>query len=111
MWYVGLTGAVIFAHRGRTSDWLGTLAGVVPVDDVPVARRLMVRGEAKHGFKRNMPVKSAVVSKNEFIEIGVDVLTAQDVIRAQRPALHQRKGAVDPWQDDIGRHRANDARI
>ena len=35
----------------------------------------------------------------------------QAVIRAQRPALHQRKSAMAPWQDDIGSRIADDARI
>ena len=30
---------------------------------------------------------------------------------SQRPALHQRKSAMAPWQNDIGSHIADDARI
>jgi hypothetical protein len=48
---------------------LATLPGVVPLDDVPIARRLVVRGEAQHSFERNVPIKSAVVAKDELIEI------------------------------------------
>jgi hypothetical protein len=33
-------------------------------------------GEPKQGFKRNMPVEAAIIAKNEFIEISVDVLAA-----------------------------------
>ena len=102
---------MIFACCGFAFDWLAALAGVIPLDDVPIARRFMMRGEAEQGFKRDMPVETAVVSKDKFIEIGVDVFAAQAVIGAQRPSLHQRKGAVYPGQDNIGRHGANDARI
>lgn len=60
----------------RASDLLAPLAGVIPLNDVPIARRFMVRGEAEHGFKRDMPVKAPVVSKDKFIEISVDVFAA-----------------------------------
>src|SRR5271165_963636 len=56
-------------------------------------------------------MKAAVVAKDEFIEVNVDVFAPQAVIRAQRPALHQRKSPMAPWQDDIGRHIADDARL
>ena len=41
-----------------------------------------------------MPVKSAVVTKNEFIEVGVHVLAAQSVVRAKAPSLQQRNRSV-----------------
>lgn len=77
---------------------LATLAGIVPLNDVPIAHRLVAHGEAQHGLERDMPVKSAVVAKHELVEIGVDVLTAQAVIRAQGPSLQQREGAMTPRQ-------------
>jgi hypothetical protein len=33
------------------------------------------------------------------------------VRRAERPTLHQRESPMAPRQNDIGRHRAHDARI
>src|ERR1700722_8576987 len=45
-----------------------------------------------------MPMKAAVVAKNELVEIGVDMFAAQTMIRPQRPALQQREGAVAPWE-------------
>ena len=42
--------------------------------------------EPEHRFERHVPIKAAVVAKDEFIEIGVDMLAPQAVIRAQRPA-------------------------
>src|SRR5271166_5309511 len=70
-----------------------------------------MRREAEHRFERDVAMKAAVVAKDEFIEVNVDVFAPQAVIRAQRPALHQRKSPMAPWQDDIGRHIADDARI
>ena len=45
--------------------------------------------EPEQGLERNVPVEAAVVAKNEFIEISVEVLAPQPVIRAQAPSLHQ----------------------
>ncbi len=33
------------------------------------------------------------------------------MIRAEAPSLHQREGPVNPWQDNMSRHLADDARI
>ena len=48
----------------------------------PIARGRVVGGEAEHDFEGDVPVKSAIVAKHEFIEVGIDVLAAQAVIRA-----------------------------
>ena len=45
---------------------------------------LLVRGK----LERNVAIEAAVVAKDEFIEIGIDVLAAQSVIGARAPALH-----------------------
>jgi hypothetical protein len=71
----------------------------------------MLGSQPEQGFERNMAVEAAIVAKNEFIEISVDVLAAQAVIRAEAPSLHQREGPVNPWQDNMCRHLADDARI
>ena len=85
--------------------------GRVAIDDVAVGLRCAVRSEPEHRFERHVPIKSAVVAKDEFIEIGVGMLAPQAVIRAQRPALQQREGAVAPGQDDVSRHVPDNARI
>jgi RNA-directed DNA polymerase len=53
-----------------------TLAGIVPLDDVPVARRFVACGQSQQCLERNMAVESPIVAKGELIEIGVDVLGA-----------------------------------
>ena len=80
-------------------------------DDVAIGLWRAVRGEPEHRFERDVPMKAAVVAKDEFIEIGVDMFAAQAVIRAQCPSFHQREGAMDPGQDNVGRHLADNARI
>ena len=86
----------ILSHSGgrlsaprRSPDRLDALSRIVSFDDVPVARRRMMCGQPEQGFERNMPVEAAIVAKDEFIEIGVDVRAAQAMIRAQAPSLHQ----------------------
>ena len=71
----------------------------------------MVRREAEHRFKRSMPVKATIVAEHELVEICVDVLAAQTMIRAQPPPLHQREDAVNPGKHDVRRHLADHARI
>ena len=86
----------ILSHSGdrlaaarRTPDRLDAFSRIVSFDDVPVARRRVMCGQPEQGFERNVPVEAAIVAKDEFIEIGVDVRAPQAVIRAQAPSLHQ----------------------
>src|ERR1035437_5675998 len=58
-----------------------------------------------------MPVESTVVAKHEFVEICIEVLAAQTMICAEAPSLHQRKSPMNPRQDNVGRHLADDAWI
>ena len=69
-------------------------------------------GEPKQGFKRIMPVEAAIIAKNEFIEISVDVLAAQAVICARGSSVSSTKAAqMNPRQDNVARHLADDALI
>ena len=70
-----------------------------------------MRGNAEHGFERDVPIKTAVVAEDEFFEIGVDVFSAQAVIGAEAPAFQQREDPMNPRQHDMARHFANHARI
>ena len=54
-----------------------------------------------------MPVEAAIIAKNEFIEISVDVLAAQAVICAEAPAFHQRESPINPRQDYVSCHLAD----
>src|SRR3954465_5623160 len=70
-------------HAGRSPsaprlapDCRHAFAGIVAPDDVPVTRRVMVRGEPEHGFERDVPVEAPIVSEDKLIEIRVDVLAA-----------------------------------
>ena len=63
-------------------------ARIVAADNIPVARRVVVRGEPEHGLERYVPVEAPIVSEDKLVEVGVDVLAAQPVIGAEAPALH-----------------------
>src|SRR6202140_5214619 len=58
-----------------------------------------------------MSVISAVVAKYEFVEIGIDVLAAKAVICPEAPSAHQRKSSMNPRQDNVRGHLADDALI
>ena len=60
-----------------------------------------VRGVPVHRFVCVVSMCAAVVAKDELIEIGVDMLAPQAMIRAQRPALQQRDGAVAPGRTTL----------
>ena len=71
----------------------------------------MMRGNAEQGFERDVPIKTAVVPEDEFFEIGVDVFSAQAVIRTQAPAFQQGEDPMNPWQRHMARHLADDVRV
>src|SRR5713101_4712001 len=98
----------VLAHSGRcfSTPWGApegylALAGIGAADDVPIARRLMVCGQSKHRFERGVPVEAAIVVEDELVEIRIDMLAAQAVIRTKSPLLHQREDPVNPRQHDM----------
>src|SRR5712671_7739914 len=58
-----------------------------------------------------MPGASAVEAEDEFIEVALEVLAAQPVVDAQGPDLEVGEDPVNPGQDDMGGHLADDMRI
>ena len=58
-----------------------------------------------------MPIEASVIAENKFVEVGVDVPSAEAVIGAERPSLHEREDAVDPRENDMPGGLADDARI
>ena len=98
----------ILSHSGcrlsatrRLSDCRVGLSRIGAAGDVPIAHRFMMRGKAEHSFERDVPVKAAIVAKDEFFEICVDVLAAKAMIGAQSPPLHQREDPMNPRQHDM----------
>lgn len=85
----------------RSPDGLFALSGIGVSGDVPIAHRLMMPGNAEQGFERDVPIKTPVVAEDEFFEIGVDVFSAQAVIRTQAPAFQQGEDPINPWQHDM----------
>ena len=108
----------VLSHSGRclsaprrTFERGVSFAGIGAAYDVRIARRLMARRKPEQGFERDMPVKAAIGAKHEFVEIGVHMLAAQAVVRAETPSLQQREDPVNPRRHDISRHLADHAGI
>src|SRR6201993_2555219 len=68
-------------------------------------------GDAEQGAECGMPGAPAVEAEDELIEVGLEVLAAQPVIDAQGPDLEVGEDPVNPGQDDMGGHRADDMGI
>lgn len=51
---------------------------------------------------------ATIPAEDEFFEIALQVRFADAVICAERPAFKVGEDAVDPWQDHMRRHFAND---
>ena len=68
-------------------------------------------GDAEEGSECGMPGAPAVEAEDEFIEVGLEVLAAQPVIDAQGPDLEVGEDPVNPGQDDVGSHLADDMGI
>ena len=50
----------------------------------------------------------AVEAEDKFIEVGLEVLAAHPVVDAQGPDLEVGEDPVNPGQDDMGGHLADD---
>src|SRR5436305_1678718 len=105
-------------HAGRcpaaprlAPDCRHAFAGIVASDDIPVTRRVMVRGEPEYGLERDVPVEAPIVSEDKLVEIGVDVLAPQPMIGAEPPTLHQREDTMNPGQDHMAGHLADRPRV
>src|SRR5918912_3424475 len=71
----------------------------------------MRRSDADERAKGGMPCTASVEPEDELIEVGLEVLSTQTVIDAERPALEIGEDAVGPGQHDMSGHAADDMRI
>src|SRR5690242_16118368 len=67
-------------------------------------------GDAEQGSECGMPGAPAVEAEDEFIEVGLEV-AAQPVVDAQGPDLKVGEDPVNPGQEDMGSHLADDKGI
>ena len=75
------------AAADATAGCLGTFSRVFPADDGPVGGRLLLCRQPQDRLEGNMAIEAPVVSKDELVEVGIDVLGSQAVIRAEASAL------------------------
>jgi hypothetical protein len=66
-----------------------------------VGETLVGGGDAEQGSECGMPGAPAVEAEDEFIEVALEVLTAQPVVDAQGPDLEVGEDPVNPGQDDM----------
>ncbi len=57
-----------------------------------------MRRQPEHGLEGDMPVEAAIVSEDKLVEVRIEVLSAQPMVGAQPPTLHQREDPVNPGQ-------------
>jgi len=68
-------------------------------------------GDAEEGSECGVPGAPAVEAEDEFVEVRLQVASAQPVIDAQGPHLEVGEDPVNPRQDDVGGHLADDMGI
>ena len=71
----------------------------------------MTHCQAEDGLEGNMSIKSAVVAKDEFVQVRIDVFAAEAVVGAEAPPLQQGEEAMNPSQRHMRRHAADRAGI
>src|SRR5919199_6554728 len=71
----------------------------------------MRRSDAEERAKGGMPGTASVEPEDELVEVGLEVLSTQNVIDAEGPALEVGEDAVGPGQHDMGGHATDDMRI
>src|SRR5919199_1676880 len=71
----------------------------------------MRRSDAEERAKGGMPGTASVEPEDELIEVGLEVLSTQTVIDAERPALEIGEDAMGPGQHNMSGHAADDMRI
>jgi hypothetical protein len=69
------------------------------------------RGDAEERAEGSVSGAASVEAEDELVEVGLEVLSTQAVIDAERPALEIGEDAMGPGQYDMGGHAADDMRI
>ncbi len=68
-------------------------------------------GDAQQAVEGRREAPAPVPTPDELVEVAVQVRPAPAVERAHQPPLHIRDGPVDPLQDHVCRHLADDVRV
>lgn len=71
----------------------------------------MFYGKTEDSLEGDMPVKASVVTKGEFIEIGVDVLRSQAVEGSKPPPLEKGEHPMDLFERNVTGHIADNTGI
>jgi len=108
---VDLNAGCRFAAAGSLALHLDADTGVIPADDLPVRSGLMLRGETEDGLERDVSIKASVVTKDELVEVIVEMLGTQSMVGAEAPAFEQSEDSMNPFERDVSSHIADDTGV
>ena len=78
------------------------------IDKLAIAGMRQSGGDAKQHVERRFHVTASIPAKDELFEVAAQVRRADAVIGAERPSLEIGEDAMDPRQDHMRRHLADD---
>ena len=84
---------------------------VLSLDDFPIGHRPLACRQAEDRLEGDMAIKAAVVTEDEFVQVGIDVLAAEAMVGAETPPLQKGEDPMDPFQRYVSRHVADHAGI
>src|SRR5512144_3285078 len=67
--------------------------------------------DAEQRAEGRMAGVAAIEAEHELVEVGLQVLAAQAVVDAERPAFEVGEEAMCPGQDNVRGHRSDDVRV
>ena len=94
------------SKKARTTWKNRSLNGLV--HEVAISSVRKAHCDVDQHVKRRSHVASPVLAKDEFIEVAPQVRLAHAVIGPERPSFEIGEDAMDPRQQDVRRHRADD---
>src|SRR5947209_1149492 len=87
---------------------VGAVLPWLAADHSGVAVRLVVDRQTEDALEGYAPPVTAIEAERVLFQVAVEVLGAEAVEGAHAPALHQGEDAVNPEQDEVGGHFADD---
>ncbi len=77
-------------------------------DSAKEHQRLADEGDCEKGAEGGVAGSASIEAEHEFVEVALEMLSSQPVIDAERPGPGVGGGAVDPGQNDMRGHGADD---
>ena len=97
--------------RRQPLGWVRAIGPRLSADDGGIAVRRVIDRQAEDALEGYTPPVATVEAEGIFLQVSIQVLDAEAMECAHAPSLHQREDPVDPEQDEVGGHLANDALV